>query len=1057
MKYCSLVLFVLFVLNAQAEVVYSYEDDGKTYVATVTDSESPLSDEAIAVLNKNEVTKFVKRGNQRLKVDKGCSFIGDVFLEGGNAERTYAYDDINLNAQSALGHGPGSIYAIERNIRVSGCEVDKKVIFDCGTEWKQLTGIKCHSGKSIFNKSVTFTDRNFNIYPYEGSHVVFKGGFSGDGYMLFRECGGAIIEFTGEPVILSQPLGFFETNLKNDSYCLHLILSVSGNTFTEFGATSEQRRRFTYCKLETTVDWAFDNLNQKMVIGAGSLWDLCGTKQRAGHINANKLDRSSKEGPMTVITNSLPSAASLYLNQTADTSLSVVFGGNLSVDFAGTKTTTIAHEMTATGELSVSGGKLVFTKDGKWAASKVSIADGAAMEISSASTFPREAELSLDGTGALRIAAGEGGAVVTQTVEFLTMDGVAQKRGFYSMGEGVLEVVYSGACDITDETLVLGAQEKLMLDESVKCGIFDSITLGDGAELEVATDIYFPGNAEFTIAVGVGGKLKLSEEIGMYATSVTVGGVKLQPGRYTAENADWLDGDGAIYIPYGEIAGTEVQWIAKGADNLMTTAGNWAEDNVDLNNGATYARFVSGENAVVGGSVFLNGISFETTSAFTVSAANDSSLLRLASGGISAVGAIPKISASVSIDGSQMWSFPGLTVVSGALKSDPLARYTLRLEGGVDFTGGGDYAGDIYSVGALQIRGGKTFGSGSGLVTMAPKKTLVLQSSVLAKDVLFANWDSSYGEHNLSIWGNGKSVLKGALSFGNRNLDVNVYQNSELEFEGGIEDADANNAGYLYFNQSTGAKIIISSKPVKVLKSLYFKPFNQTDADGFSGHLVLAVAGNEMSSFGYVASVNENYSLQRTKLETIVDGAFENSAMKFVMGGNSLWDLCGSKQRIGHLDTKYSTGEISKITSSTQGAKLYVKQTADSTMNVVFAGQLSVEFSGAKTTTIANEMTSSGSVVINEGVLNFDTNGSWRQAESVAAKGDAKIVLSASHNLGRKTNVELASESSLEIAAGAAVRVAELTVGGGKCANGRYRFGDGELLVGPQGFKMIVR
>ena len=136
---------------------------------------------------------------------------------------------------------------------------------------------------------------------------------------------------------------------------------------------------------------------------------------------------------------------------------------------------------------------------------------------------------------------------------------------------------------------------------------------------------------------------------------------------------------------------------------------------------------------------------------------------------------------------------------------------------------------------------------------------------------------------------------------------------------------------------------------------------------------------------------------------------------------------------------------------------LYVKQTADSTMNVVFAGQLSVEFSGAKTTTIANEMTSSGSVVINEGVLNFDTNGSWRQAESVAAKGDAKIVLSASHNLGRKTNVELASESSLEIATGAAVRVAELTVGGVKCANGRYRFGDGELLVGPQGFKMIVR
>ena len=1035
------------VLSVEATAVYTYENDDKTYIATVTEADEKISSEALAVLNSNDVTNFVKRGSKVLILNAGNSFAGDICIEG----------PVRAAATGAMGTGPGTIHVKESHLTVNGCTIDKDTFFDC-PNYNDKTRLIGWAGKSIFTEKVTFGNGNFSVYPYSDCEIVFENGLEGDGYMLFRGGSGGKIVIRNKPLIVSNPISVLGG--KSGAFSYYLVFETVGNVLKALGNHNGDNWEpycFKYGKLSTVVDWAFDNPDQGMNFGDSSLWDLCGTSQRVGLLDARTHGVQYQEGQASIITNSLEKQATLYLNQSADTTPAIIFGGNLSVDFAGTKTTTIAHEMTATGELSVSGGKLVFTKDGKWAASKVSIADGAAMEISSASTFPREAELSLDGTGALSIAAGEGGAVVTQTVEFLTMDGIAQKRGFYPMGEGVLEVVYSGACDITDETLVLGAQEKLMLDESVKCGIFDSITLGDGAELEVATDIYFPGNAEFTIAVGVGGKLKLSEEIGMYATSVTVGGVKLQPGRYTAENADWLDGDGAIYIPYGEIAGTEVQWIAKGADNLMTTAGNWAEDNVDLNNGATYARFVSGEKAVVGGSVFLNGISFETTSAFTVSAANDSSLLRLASGGISAVGAIPKISASVSIDGSQMWSFPGLTVVSGALKSDPLARYTLRLEGGVDFTGGGDYAGDIYSVGALQIRGGKTFGSGSGLVTMAPKKTLVLQSSVLAKDVLFANWDSSYGEHNLSIWGNGKSVLKGALSFGNRNLDVNVYQNSELEFEGGIEDADANNAGYLYFKQSTGAKIIISSKPVKVRKSLYFKPFNQTDADGFSGHLVLAVAGNEMSSFGYVVSVDENYSLQRTKLETIVDGAFENSAMKFVMGGNSLWDLCGSKQRIGHLDTKYSTGEISKITSSTQGAKLYVKQTADSTMNVVFAGQLSVEFSGAKTTTIANEMTSSGSVAINEGVLNFDTNGSWRQAESVAAKGDAKIVLSASHNLGRKTNVELASESSLEIAAGAAVRVAELTVGGGKCANGRYRFGDGELLVGPQGFKMIVR
>jgi hypothetical protein len=298
--------------------------------------------------------------------------------------------------------------------------------------------------------------------------------------------------------------------------------------------------------------------------------------------------------------------------------------------------------------------------------------------------------------------------------------------------------------------------------------------------------------------------------------------------------------------------------------------------------------------------------------------------------------------------------------------------------------------------------------------------------------------------------------LAGLLTFGNRNLDVNVYQNSELEFKGGIEDKDYGDAGYLYFNQSTGSKITVSEKPVKVRKALYFKPFNQTDAEGFSGRLVLAVAGNTMSTFGY-ATYSEYYRMERIKLETTVDGALDNTSMKMFLGGNSLWDLCGTEQRIGHLDAKRKEGECSRITSSAQGAMLHLNQTADSTPEVVFDGLLSVDFSGAKTTTIAHAMAATGDVTVNGGVLQFADGGSWRNAATVTANGSAKIRLSSSRDLGGKSVLSLASESSLEIAGGAAVRVAELTVGGVKRANGRYRFGDGELVVGPQGFKLIVR
>ena len=45
----------------------------------------------------------------------------------------------------------------------------------------------------------------------------------------------------------------------------------------------------------------------------------------------------------------------------------------------------------------------------------------------------------------------------------------------------------------------------------------------------------------------------------------------------------------------------------------------------------------------------------------------------------------------------------------------------------------------------------------------------------------------------------------------------------------------------------------------------------------------------------------------------------------------------------------------------------------------------------------------------------------------------------------------------LEIAAGVSLRVASLRVNGEERPLGYYRFGDGELAVGPRGFKMIVR
>lgn len=1056
----SAAVWFMSVLALHAGVVYTYENDGRTYVATVTGEATSISDEAIAVLSGNEVDTFIKRGEKTLNVDKCCSFAGDVIFEGGSESRNYAYNDMYFMSGAVFGNGEGTIHVKERGLGVAGCEINKKIVFDCGTTWAQLTGLKAYSGESTLKRKVTFSDRNFNIYPYSGSRLTFKGGFEGAGYLLFQESGGGVVEFADEPVSLSYPVTFWEAHrTSSGGYWVEIILSAPGNIFSAFGHNESQKRYFTSCKLSTTVDWAFDNPAMKMHIGADSLWDLCGTSQRVGHLNANSLNYDSSQGTMTVITNSsTAAAATLHLNQTADTVLQVVFGGDLSVDFGGTKTTTVAHEMTAVGELSVSGGKLVFGKDGRWPASKVSIADGASMEISSGSTFRRETELSLSGTGALAIAAGEGGVVVTQTVEFLTVDGVAQERGFYQMGDGVLEVLYSSGRDIADETLILSAGERLKLDESVKCGIFDSIMLGDGAELEIATDIYFPENAEFTIVIGEGGGLKLAEGIDLFASAVTVGGVPLKPGRYTAENSAWLTGGGCVYVPYGAISGTDVRWVAAGADFLMTTLGNWSDENVDLDNGTAYARFVAGKDATVSGTHFLNGMSFETADAFTVSAADENSFLRLASGGISSVDLAVKISSPLHIDGSQTWNFAKESTVSGAVNSDALSRYTLTVNGPLVLSGGGNFAGDIRANANIRFTGGKTYGNGSGTIAVASKKTMVLQNAQVDKDIFFDNFNGGWNDNNLSIW-EGRSGISGKVTFGNRNFHINAYVGSDTVFSGGVEDADSASRGYLILMPASGGRLVFEEKPIVIGNGMRLGRFNTFDKDGFAGYIVFAAVGNMMPTLGFDNGASDGYfRLEYCKMQTTVDRAFDNPDMKVYLGGGSVWDLCGTCQRTGQTDVKIRDGFTPVITNSSESAAtLCLNRKTDEALEVVFGGNLNVDFSGAKTTSVTRRMTATGDVTVNGGVLQFDSAGSWRDASTVTINGGAKLVLAASRNLGRKTRLVLASASSLEIAAGAAVRVASLCVGGVEYRIGRYRFGDGELVVGPQGFKMIVR
>jgi len=132
--------------------------------------------------------------------------------------------------------------------------------------------------------------------------------------------------------------------------------------------------------------------------------------------------------------------------------------------------------------------------------------------------------------------------------------------------------------------------------------------------------------------------------------------------------------------------------------------------------------------------------------------------------------------------------------------------------------------------------------------------------------------------------------------------------------------------------------------------------------------------------------------------------------------------------------------------------------------NIRFGGNLSGDFIGDIYKTIIDyPMTARGNLTVEgdgqygSSTLAFYENGSWANATNVTVKRSGKITIANPNALGKKTNLSLASNSSLEISSGVTVTVRTLTVGGVQKPNGNYTFGSGTLRVFKPGFVVSAR
>lgn len=96
----------------RADAVYSFENDNKTYVVTVAAGETATladGDAPAGVLNENNVTNFVKRGDGTLKVSANLSsFTGDLYVEDG----VYSSSPQTGNAANTTAGATGTEYKI---------------------------------------------------------------------------------------------------------------------------------------------------------------------------------------------------------------------------------------------------------------------------------------------------------------------------------------------------------------------------------------------------------------------------------------------------------------------------------------------------------------------------------------------------------------------------------------------------------------------------------------------------------------------------------------------------------------------------------------------------------------------------------------------------------------------------------------------------------------------------------------------------------------------------------------------------------------------------------
>lgn len=571
-------------------------------------------------------------------------------------------------------------------------------------------------------------------------------------------------------------------------------------------------------------------------------------------------------------------------------------------------------------------------------------------------------------------------------------------------------------------------------------------------------------------------------------SSLKVGTSTIPAGRYRASDFRWLEGEGVLLvgeaIPGEPAEETTATWTGAGADDLLSTAANWADGVLpDLTTGSLVATFPPGATPVVPADDTIyrfRGIVAEN--ALTLTKTAGAFPLLLGSSGLTTAGALT-LTADVVMTEAQTWSLGAASEITAGghvACLTPSKAWTIscprltilstneRLPNAVNVAQGGK----------IRLAADNAIGSSTTTVK-GPGGTadFLIFSGSHAYDCGFNNQGSAGGDGPTAVTfftvESGDIVLNGLVQ--NAGVPNIVWWHfatsagkASVTFNGGCTYGGSNiNSAFSGLHKGT---ITYAKKPFDVTRM--FVGYNQN----YVQTLNLNVASNRTTRGLHLIY---NSTLNTTVKDALYATGTGSSGVTLTYG--TTWNL-SADQGVNILNGRSPSARVTSATGATlllRDDRLNTVKTSETfktlngytstllgeivkTNHVSFAGNVNFVKAGALDHFLLGTSTSTGTLTVTNGRLEFLEGGSWATASAVSVSGTG--ILAAKNGVfGKETaiSVDTTDGAAIEIPAGQKVRCGSLTVNGTPVNDGVYSgtgvTGGGSLLVGQQGILIIVK